>query len=57
MERKEVIYGTKIIPLLKVKIATTKTTISAGTIFKSFIAGPYRREAIVPVQNYTIPCR
>lgn len=34
----KVIYGTKIIPLLKVKIATTKTTISVGTIFKSFIA-------------------
>jgi hypothetical protein len=31
------IYGTKIVTLLKILIATIKTTISAGTTFKSFI--------------------
>jgi hypothetical protein len=34
------IYGTKIVPLLKLKTATTITTISAGTTFKSFIFVP-----------------
>jgi hypothetical protein len=34
------IYGTKIIPLLTIKTATIKTTISAGTTFKSFIVIP-----------------
>ena len=34
------IYGTKIIPLLKIKTATIKTTISACTSFKSFIVAP-----------------
>jgi hypothetical protein len=38
----QLIYGTEIIPLLKVKIATTITTIRAGTIFKSFMARRYR---------------
>jgi hypothetical protein len=32
------IYGTKIVPLLKLKTTTRKTTISAGTTFNSFIA-------------------
>jgi hypothetical protein len=31
------IYGTTIIPLFKLKTATTKTTISAGITFRSFI--------------------
>jgi len=43
-------YGRKIIPLLNVNNATTKTTISVGTIFKTFIAGPYRPAKIVSVQ-------
>jgi hypothetical protein len=51
---RQLIYGRKIIPLLKVMIATTKTTMSAGTTFKSFIARPYRRAEIVSVQNCTI---
>jgi len=34
------IYGTKIIPLLEIKTATQKTTISAGTICNCFIATP-----------------
>jgi hypothetical protein len=42
--------GRKIIPRLNVNTATTKTTISAGTILKTFIAGPYRRAKIVSVQ-------
>jgi hypothetical protein len=49
------IYGTKIIPLLKLKTATTRTTISAGTTFKSFIATRYRCAEIASVQNCTIP--
>ena len=32
------IYGTTIVPFLKLKTATTITTISAGTTFNSFIA-------------------
>lgn len=34
-------YGTKIIDLFKLKTATTKSTISAGTTFSSFIAGQF----------------
>ena len=49
------IYGTKIIPLLEIKTATQKTTISAGTICKSFIAAPYRPAEIVSVSNCKIP--
>jgi hypothetical protein len=48
-------YGRKIIPLLKVNTATTKTTISAGTIFNTFIGRPYRRAEILSVLNWTIP--
>jgi hypothetical protein len=48
-----IIYGTKIVPLLKVKTATIITTIRAGTTFKSFMARRYRREEIVSVQNCT----
>jgi hypothetical protein len=47
------IYGTKIVPLLKLKTATTRTTISAGTTFKSFIATRYRCAEIASVQNCT----
>jgi hypothetical protein len=32
------IYGTKIVPLLRLKATTTITTINAGTTFRSFIA-------------------
>jgi hypothetical protein len=53
----QMIYGTKIIPLLEIKTATTKMTISAGTAFESFIARPYRCAEIVSVQNCTIPSR
>jgi hypothetical protein len=49
----QMIYGTKIIPLLKVKTATTITTITAGTTFKSFIAKRYRCAGIASVQNCT----
>jgi hypothetical protein len=49
------VYGTKIIPLLEIKTATQKTTISAGTICKSFMATPYRPAEIVSVRNCTIP--
>jgi hypothetical protein len=48
------IYGTKIIPLLKLKTATTITTISAGTTFKSFIPTRYCCADIVSVQNCTM---
>jgi hypothetical protein len=43
------IYGTKIIPLLKLKTAATISTISAGTTIKSFIARRYRWAEIVSV--------
>ncbi len=46
-------YGTKIIPLLKLKTATTKTTISAGMTFRSFIVKRYRRAEITSIQNWT----
>jgi hypothetical protein len=49
------IYGTKIIPLLEITIATQNTTISAGTICKSFIETPYRPEGIMHVPIRTIP--
>jgi hypothetical protein len=49
------IYGTKIIPLLEIKTATQKTTISAGTICKSFIATPHRPAEIVSVSSCKIP--
>jgi hypothetical protein len=42
-----VTYGIKIDPLLEVKIATTTATISAGRIFKSFIAAGYCGEGIL----------
>ena len=41
------IYGTKIIPLLKIKTVTTITTISAGTTFKSFIVVPLVRLRLI----------
>jgi hypothetical protein len=53
----QTIYGAKIAPLLRVKTATTKATISADTTFESFIATPYRCAEIVSVQNCTIPSR
>jgi hypothetical protein len=49
------IYGTKIIPLLEIKTTTQKTTISAGTICKSFIATPYRRAEIESDSNCKTP--
>ena len=49
------IYGTKIIPLLEIKTAAQNTTISAGTICKSFIAIPPRPAEFVSVSNRTIP--
>jgi hypothetical protein len=51
----QTIYGTKIIPLLEIKTAAQKTTISAGTICKSFIETPYPPAEIVHVPNCTIP--
>jgi hypothetical protein len=51
----QAIYGTKIIPLLEIKTATQKRTISAGTICKSFIETPFRSEKIVHVPIFTIP--
>lgn len=51
----QAIYGTKIIPRLEITTATQKTTMSAGTICKSFIETPYRRAEIVHVRNCTIP--
>jgi hypothetical protein len=45
------IYGRKIIRLLQLKTATAMTTIRAGTTFRSFMAGRYRCEEIVSVQN------
>jgi hypothetical protein len=35
----QMIYGRKIVPLLRLRTATQKTAISAGTTFKSFIGG------------------
>ncbi len=49
------IYGTTIIPRFKLKTATTKTTISAGITFRSFIARRYGCAEIVSVQNCTVP--
>ena len=49
-----VIYGTKTIPLLKVKSATTITTINAGTIFKSFMLRRYCGAESVSVENGTL---
>ncbi len=48
------IYGTKIVPLFKLKTATTTATISAGTIFKSFMETRYKIADIVAVQNCTV---
>jgi hypothetical protein len=55
------IYGTKIVPLLKVKTTTTKTTISACQSFKSFIVAPiglaesYRDEVMVALRRFAQP--
>jgi hypothetical protein len=46
-------YGTKIVPLFKLKTTTTKTTISAGMTFMNFMARRYRCAEIVSVQNWT----
>jgi hypothetical protein len=35
----QMIYGRKIVPLLRLRTATQKTAISAGTTLKSFIGG------------------
>jgi hypothetical protein len=35
----QMIYGRKIVPLLRLRTATQKTAISAGRTFKSFIGG------------------
>ncbi len=50
-------YGRKIIPLFNLRTATTKTTISAGRTFRSFIATRYGCVEIVSVQNCTLPSR
>jgi hypothetical protein len=47
----QMIYGRKIVPLLRLRTATQKTTISAGTTFKSFIGREYRSAEIASVQN------
>jgi hypothetical protein len=48
------IYGTKIIPLLKINTTTTTATISAGITFKGLITRPYCSAGFVSVQNCTI---
>jgi hypothetical protein len=45
----QMIYGTKIIPLFKIKMTTKKATITAGTTFRSFMRIPYRGVEIVSV--------
>jgi hypothetical protein len=48
------IYGTTIVPLFKLKTATTRSTTSAGITFRSFIAKRYGHAEIVSVQNWTL---